>query len=141
MTTGIIASILLLIRIVASVFLWKVLKIQVDLLRRPIKVDEAMYNEQDIVDVWNFRKFLHYTTIALFVGNFIPIILDALVVLQWFGVFDGFRTRPVLIIYAISNAVTMLLAAILINSIYKLAVETKEVTDLEIEHLRNKHKK
>lgn len=136
MTTEIIAFTLLILRITASYFLFKVLKIQVDLLRRPIKVDEASYNEQDIIEVWNFRRRLHFITIALFVGNFVPITLDALVVLQWLGVFEGFRTTPVLIVYAISNAVTMLLAAILINSIYRLAIQTKEVTDLELEHLR-----
>jgi len=134
--TEITAFTLLLLRVAASIFLWKVLKIQIDLLRKPIKLDEEIYNEQDIIDVWNFRRRLHYIPIALFVGNFVPIVLDSLVVIRWFGILDSVRTTPVLIVYAISNAVTMLLAAILINSIYKLAIETKEVTDLEIEHLR-----
>lgn len=130
------AVIFLGLRIAATTFLWKVLKVQIDLLRRPIKLDPEMYDEQDIKDVWNFRKTLHYITIALYVGNFIPIVLDSFVILQSVGLLDGYRTTPVLVVYAASNAITMLLATILIFNIYRLATQTKEVTDLEIEHLR-----
>ena len=72
---------------------------------------------------------------------FIPILLDSLVVLQGLGFFVTVRTSPVLIVYAVSNAVTMLLAAILIYSIYKLAIHNEEVTDLELEHAHKDKKK
>lgn len=136
MVEEVVAFILLVLRIAGSVFLFQVLKKQIELLRRPIKADPSQYNEDDVMNVWNFRRNLHYITIALFVGNFIPIVLDSLVVLQGLGFLENVRTSPVIIVYAVSNAVTMLLAAILINSIYKLAIHTEEVTDLEMEHLR-----
>lgn len=140
MNTDFIAAFLLVERLIASLFLLGTLVIQRGLLKAPLNLDPKSYSEDDIAKVMTFRRTLHYIAIALFVGNFLPIVLDTLVVLQAFGIGEHVRTTNVLIAYAVSNATTMLLASYMINKMYKLATQTKEVTDLEIRHLRNKDK-
>lgn len=116
--TEIIAGTLLILRLVAVHYLFRVLKIQIRLLRRPI--DPC---------IWDFRRKLHYMTVALLLGNVLPIILDSLVVLRGFGVLEFVRTSPLLITYAISNALIGFIAATLIYRIYKLANEDDDIVD------------
>lgn len=129
--TEMLAATLLILRLIGVAYLVRVLKIQIKLLRKPI----------DDPEIWDFRRTLHYITVALTVGNLVPIILDSLVVLQGIGKLDYVRTRPVLLVYAGTNAVIALLAAIMIHKLYRLAADTKIVTDLERSYLNEKRKK
>ena len=122
----ILAAVLFTGRLVAVYFLIKILRVQITLLRLPIDPE-----------VWDFRKKLHYMTIALLIGNIPSIILDVAVIA---GV-D--RTFPYLIVYATFNMITMVIAAIMIENMYKLAGNTDEVNQLEREYVKvqNKEKK
>lgn len=124
---GIIAAILLTIRVIAVRKLYKVLKTQIELLRRPIDPE-----------VWEFRRSLHYMTLALLVGNILPIVLDFLVVLDELGWIAHYRTIFVITAYAISNAVMMLIAVTMIKRMYDLANQADEVDRLEKAHVRSK---
>lgn len=127
--TEFIAAVLLILRILGGFYLVKILRIQIGLLRKPI-------NEE----VWDFRRKLHYIILALFTGNLIPIILDALVVLQGVGIGSNIRTEPVLVVYAASNALIALLFAILLYKIYSMANQPI-VEQLEEEHVKGLGKK
>lgn len=122
--TEIVAATLLVLRIVGVVYLIRVFRIQVGLLRKPISEE-----------VWDFRRKLHYITIALLLGNLIPIFLDALVVLQAIGIGQHIRTTPVLLIYASSNAITAFLFALLLSKIYAMANQPI-VEQLEETHVK-----
>lgn len=120
----ILAGVLLIGRFIAAKYLFRTLKIQAGLLRLPIDPE-----------VWDFRKKLHYMTIALLVGNIPSIVLDFVVIL---GVE---RTAPYLITYAIFNMSTMVIAAIMIDKMYRLATHADEVNELEKTHIRSESAK
>lgn len=120
MEIKIIAGLLLLGRSIILWYLFRVLKVQVGLLRLPVSDP----------DVWDFRKALHYMTIVVTMGNLVPVTLDLVTLIgparpYWLG-----------IAYAISNVITALFAAILIHKMYRLAGQTKEVNRLETEYLK-----
>lgn len=120
----ILAGILLIGRLIAVRYLFTTLKVQIALLRLPIEPE-----------VWDFRKKLHYMTVALLIGNFPPIVLDLAVL--W-GVE---RTAPYLVVYTLSNMITMVIAAIMIDKMYRLANQADLVNELEKEHMRSTSKK
>lgn len=119
----ILAGLLLVGRLIAIVILWRVFRVQMNLLR--LSIDP---------EVLDFRRKLHYMTIALLIGNFPSVILDAVVMA---GVK---RTLPYLIVYAVFNVITMIIAASMIDRMYRLAGNTKEVNDLEREYNRVKNR-
>lgn len=124
MEIKLLAATLLIGRLVALWYLYKVVKIQLNLLKLPTDPD-----------VWDFRKTLHYLTVAFALGNVVPIIIDLVTIIGperpfWLGV-----------TYAISNTTTALIGAILIHKLYRLAGNTKIVTDLERDYLKTKNKK
>lgn len=126
---GFIAGGLLLLRLVAIYKLYKVLKVQIELLKRPIDPT-----------VWEFRRSLHYMTVALLISNILPVILDTLVVADSFGWISHYRTIPTLTAYAVSNAVMMLIAVVMIKRMYDLANQVDEVDQLEKAHLEEQSK-
>lgn len=107
---ALIAGTLLIIRLIAVYKLSNVLKVQIRLLKKPIDAE-----------VWEFRRSLHYMTIALMVGNILPIILDSLVIADELDLISHYRGSAFLTAYAISNALTMLIAVIMISRMYGLA--------------------
>lgn len=127
MGTEILAGMLLVARLAVVAYLAKVISIQVRLRRHPA-VDDNGYIDKDVA---HFRTKLFLMTVAMLAGNFIPIALDGLIILQHFGIGEHIRTTPVLLVYAASNAFTMLTAAAMINKMYALANEAEEVTELE----------
>lgn len=127
----ILAALLLIMRIVTVWYLGGVINIQNRLLSSRIVDGTAEITDPKVI---SFRKYLHYMTIALLVGNVPAIILDTAVMV---GVT---RTTPYLIIYAIANAITTLIAVLIIYSMYKLAGESEEVYDFEKSRLRSTDK-
>lgn len=119
----ILATFLLIGRLVSVYYLRSVILTQIALLKLPIDPE-----------VWDFRRKLHYMAVALLIGNFPSIILDIAVMA---GV-D--RTTPYLVVYTVFNMVTMVIAAIMIENMYRLAANTKEVNQLETKHVKTKKK-
>lgn len=122
-----VALALLGLRLLGSYYLIKVLRIQHRLLRYPA-VDERGVIDKEVM---HFRKILHRMTWVVLLGQVTPIIIDS------FGAFAPHLSPPWLIfVYAISNAFTALTAAVLIWRLYQLAVNVKEVNELERVHVK-----
>lgn len=113
MIITILAFVLLILRFMASYLLIKVVKTQRSLMKRPI--------DQEITA---FRKDLHSLTIALALSNIPAIIMDAFFVLKGLGftLFSEVTNTSMLVFYTTSNALSALLAAILISRIYRNAL-------------------
>lgn len=112
----ILALILLLIRLVSIWVLVKVIRIQQDLMARPI--DE---------EITTFRKHLYWLTLGLAGSNIIPIILDVFLILKGMGViWTTASSLPLLVVYTCSNAFAGLLAAFLVFRIYRNAIRVDE---------------
>lgn len=106
----IIALILLLMRIGSGVFILIVMKKQWELLKVPIEPH-----------LMRFRMVLFALSLAIFIGNIIPVIIDAATLF-----FD--TTRPPFlsvtsVSYAMSNAITALLSAYFIHTLYRIAAK------------------
>lgn len=113
MIITILAFVLLILRFMASYLLIKVVKTQRSLMKRPI--------DQEITA---FRKDLHSLTIALALSNIPAIIMDAFFVLKGLGftLFTGVTNTSMLVFYTTANALSALLAAVLISRIYRNAL-------------------
>lgn len=104
------------LRIIALFYLVHVIKIQLDLMKRPIDPE-----------ITGYRKKLYYLTLGLVASNLIPILFDIFIILRQSNImFEGVSTRPFLIVYGVSNASASLLAAILLARIYRNSVQIDE---------------
>lgn len=72
-------------------------------------------------------------TIVVMAGNIVPIAIDLATL------FGPSRPFWLGVLYAVSNVVTALFAALLIYKMYRLAGQTKEVNDLERKYVQEKH--
>lgn len=111
-----LALVLLAMHAGSAAYIFTVLKKQVTLLRLPI--DSYLKH---------FRIILFVLSLAIFIGNIIPIVIDGLTLFIDLG--RAASVRPIGIAYAISNAVTAFVSAYLIHMLYRLAADEKEVTD------------
>lgn len=102
---------LLIFRLVSTVFIIWVMKIQVGLMRLPI--DE---------EVRAFRKVLFVISIFILIGNFVPIIIDSITMFVPTG--RPPRVNPISIAYAFSNAFTAMASSVLIWLLYRLATRS-----------------
>jgi hypothetical protein len=80
-----------------------------------------------------FRKGLFYLSLAILLSNFVPIAIDALTLFINVG-------RPgsvgiIGIIYSGANATTCFLSSVFVWQLYRLAADTKDITDFENEQL------
>lgn len=117
-----VAIVLLLLRVIATLFLAKVLVIQRELMRRPI--DKRVMDLVEAEDIIKYRKELFYLTLALAASNLLPIVFDMYIISDelghtWFNI----TNLQFLIIYTLSNALAAVLGAFLINKIYRNALE------------------
>lgn len=111
-----LAFILLILRLVATYLLVGVIKSQRELMKRPI--DE---------EIKGFRRDLHWLTIALMLSNIPAIILDVFFIFKGVGwAWTVASNEPILIFYTISNAVSAMLAAVLISKIYRDALRVDQ---------------
>ena len=108
MNIKIIAAILLIERLISAGFIIAVIRRQGRLLR--VRVPEQLER---------FRQVLFGLSLVIFVGNFIPILIDTLTL------FANLQGRPnpsaIGIAYALSNATTAVLSSVLVWVIYRLA--------------------
>lgn len=121
MDIKLLASILITGHIISAIFTSIVINRQRNLFR--IKVDP---------DIQKVRRVLFGMSITVFIGNLIPILVDA-------GTLVGSITRSshhvnaVGILYSVSNVVTAVVSAILIWTLYRLAART--LIDVENERI------
>lgn len=118
----IVAVTLLVLRVAATTLLVKVLVAQRELMRRPI--DKRVTDIVEAEDIIKYRKELFYITMALASSNLLPIVFDLYIIsdelgIAWFSI----TTVQFLILYTMANALGAVLAAFLINKIYRNALE------------------
>lgn len=111
-----LALFLLALRLVATGFLLNVLKKQRELMKRPIDTE-----------ITGFRRNLYYLTLGLAGSNILPIIFDLFIITKGMGfIWFTVSTTEFLIVYTISNAAAALLAAVLVQKIYRNALTVDE---------------
>lgn len=108
----VIAGLLLVFRVVSDVLIALVIRRQWRLLKLPVPKE---YRE-DEKSIKKFRKILFFLSIAIFVGNAIPVVIDALTLFVETG--RPANLRAISIAYAFSNATTALVSATLVWLLY-----------------------
>jgi len=103
------------------VFIYGVIRKQWALMKLPVE------NE-----IRHFRWVLFLLSVAILIGNIIPIFVDTLTILFNNPTGRPPQVRPISVMYALSNALTALISAYLIHTLYKLAADTKDVTDRQL---------
>lgn len=117
-----VATILLLIRLASSWFLFRVLVAQRELMKRPI--DSRVVSVLEADDIIKYRRQLFYLTLALAGSNLLPIVFDLYIILDELGyTWTSFTVTQFLFVYTTSNALAALLGAFLIFKIYRNALE------------------
>lgn len=79
-------------------------------------------------EINGFRKHLYYLTLALALSNFIPIAFDIFIAAKEVSIADleHVSSTPFIVAYAISNTLAAVLAGVLIERIYRNALEVDE---------------
>lgn len=125
-----LATILLVGRMIAIYFMSSVVRRQLQLMKMPIN-DE----------VRTFRKILLGLAIALLISNIVPAILDILTIVS----VNSLGRTPVVgdvgIFYTLFNCSGAIVSSLLVWMLYRLAANTKEVTDFEAKQLQAFRKK
>lgn len=103
MDTRLIAVILLAGRLLTVIFVGLVIRLQIQLLKQNRGPELQWY-----------RKSLLALTLILFIGNFVPIVIDSL------GVF-GKGSFSLLLLYVFSNNLTAMIAAFITWFVYHMA--------------------
>lgn len=121
-----VAFILLLGHIVSAVFMLFVVRRQRGLSKLPIDPE-----------LLPFRKTLNRLSLAILVGNFIPIVIDILTIVVTDSLHREDTPSIAGVIYAFSNAVTAAVSAYLIWTLYKQAAKTVLIVDQATEDALN----
>lgn len=85
----------------------------------------------------HFRRVLFTLSVIILIGNIIPIVVDLLTLFVETG--RPHQLRVVSVLYALSNAITALVSAYLIWRLYRLAADTKEMTDFTAKTLKKEN--
>lgn len=117
-----IALILLLGRLISVTFMTLVVKRQRELMKLPI--------DPELVP---FRKTLNRLSIAVLVGNIVPIIIDVFTIVAANSLEREDSPSVIGVAYAFSNMLTSILAAFLIWTLYKQAAKTVLIVDNDIQ--------
>lgn len=124
-----IAAILLLGHIISASFMVLVVKRQLALSKLPIDPE-----------LLPFRKTLSRLSLAILIGNFIPIAIDILTIVTTDSLHREETPSVAGVIYAFSNAVTAVISAYLIWTLYKQAAKTVLIVDQATEVALHKKK-
>lgn len=111
MSLKVIATILLIERLISAAFITMVIRRQI-----------ALFKMAASDTLQNFRRVLFYLSLAIFVGNFIPILIDALTIAA--NLEGRSNPAPIGIAYAISNASTAMLSSIFVWVLYRMAAQS-----------------
>lgn len=116
-----LAIILILAHIGSDIFMAVVLNKQYRLFSRAITPDDSLYQDGDINKIKNFRFRLFLLSAVIFAGNTIPILIDGITIFTNNSL-DRNPTVPLIsLLYAVSNAITALVSAYLISTLYRIA--------------------
>lgn len=117
-----IAVILLIARLISVGFILFVLRLQWKLFKS--KIDFSLVPNLDHYQqttVYRIRRVLFVLAVIIFLGNMIPILIDAITIFSHNSLGRTQSIRPISVAYAVSNAFTAMFSAIMIWTLYKLA--------------------
>ena len=125
----ILALILLLIHSGSVVYMINVIRKQWALMKLPPDVSVLIDpTSEQIEEVKYFRRVLFVLSLVILIGNLIPIFVDLATI-----IFNNPTGRPdhvkiISLMYALSNALTELISAYLINLLYRLSLVAESDT-------------
>lgn len=124
-----LAAGLMILHIGSDCFMVAVLRRQHGLFSQPITLHDDRYEESDIRKIKNFRLRLFTLSLVILAGNTIPILIDGLTL------FSNNTGRPhtvhaISILYAVSNALTAIISAYLISTLYRIARGANDPNEL-----------
>lgn len=132
-----LATILIVMHSGSAVFMGFVLKRQYRLFSHDITLDDTKYEAGDIHRIKRFRLGLFSLSAVVLLGNVVPIVIDGLTIIS-----DNAGSRPahvhtISILYAVSNAMTALISAYLISTLYRIAKGANDPDELIQKDLNN----
>lgn len=115
----VLALILMLVHIVSDIFMARVLYRQWGLFK--VNYDDFGIAESELRDIKRFRVTLFTLSCIVFAGNVVPIIIDTITVLTDNSLHRNADVPIISLAYAVSNALTALISAYLIFTLYRIA--------------------
>lgn len=112
-----LAAFLLALRIISVIIISRVIRRQWQLLR--LHIHPALRR---------FRLVLIFLSLAILLGNMIPIVIDAATLFVPTG--RPAQIRPLSVGYAMSNAITSVISSYLIWTLYRLAAEQRDIDEI-----------
>lgn len=116
-----LATILILCHIGSAIFMGFVLRRQYKLFSHDITYNDERFETKDISRIKRFRLRLFLLSCVVLLGNMIPIAIDAITLIGNNSVGRTPQVHTISILYAASNALTALISAYLISTLYRIA--------------------
>lgn len=102
-------------------FMSFVLRRQFKLFAHDVTYNDARFESIDIKRIKRFRLGLFLLSCVVLAGNVIPIAIDLLTIFGGNSVNRPSQVHTISIMYAVSNALTALISAYLISTLYRIA--------------------
>jgi hypothetical protein len=134
-----LAAILILAHIGSGIFMTVVISKQYRLFSRSITPDDALYQDNDIKKIKNFRLRLFLLSGVILGGNTIPILIDGITIFSHNALHRNPHVPLISIAYAASNALTALVSAYLINTLYRIAQSANDPDELIEKNISDRH--
>lgn len=132
-----LALILMLAHLAAAIFMARVLHRQWGLFKIPY---DTSIEPKLVKELKRFRAILFSLSVIVFAGNIIPILIDG-VTFFYHNPLDRNPTVPVIsLAYAVSNALTALISAYLIFTLYRIAKGSNDPNELVEKDIVNRKK-
>lgn len=119
-------------------FMTFVLRRQYKLFSYDVTYDDSRFEEADIRRIKHFRMGLFLLSCVVLGGNVVPIAIDLLTIFGGNAVNRLSQVHTISILYAISNALTALISAYLISTLYKIARGVNDPNLLVEKHVNRK---
>lgn len=103
------------------IFMSFVLRRQYKLFSHDITYNDERFEAGDISRIKRFRLGLFLLSCVVLLGNVIPIAIDAITIFGGNSVNRPSQVHTISIMYAVSNALTALISAYLISTLYRIA--------------------
>lgn len=116
-----LAWILVFLHSGSVIFMAFVLRRQYALFSHDVTYNDARFEEVDIHRIKRFRMGLFLLSCVVLLGNVIPITIDLVTILGGNAVNRPTHVHTISILYAVSNAITALVSAYLISTLYRIA--------------------
>lgn len=125
-----LATILIVMHLGSSIFMGFVLKRQYSLFSHDITADDSKYEATDIKRIKRFRMGLFLLSCVVLLGNVVPIVIDLVTIIGNNSVNRTPHVHTISILYAVSNALTALISAYLISTLYRIAKSATDPNEL-----------